>query len=149
MRALILPALLMASAVFAKPVFTATCGTPVGTRCDQVNSTLVEKPDGFDGVNPTFIIDDQRSTKITYIWGPAEWARNELKMKAAAQEAIIISMTVDKITAIAVEGDNGITKMFSLFPKKGLVLFSQHRYIDLAGGVPTVGTFHAKCSFSE
>ena len=104
MRVLILPALLMASAVYAKPVFTATCGTPVGTRYDQVNSTLVEKPDGFTGVNPIFIIDDQRPTKLTYIWGPAEWAKNELKIKAEAQEALIISKTVDKITAVVVEG---------------------------------------------
>lgn len=136
------------AAAQAKPVLTVTCSQPTGQRFDQVAGNIQPKNDGFDGVNPVFIIDDQRPKIITFIWGPAEWARDALKMKAAAQEAFIVSATEDKITAVRLEGDN-ITQMYSLFPKKGLVLFSQHRYIDLAGGVPNVGMFYSKCSFSN
>ncbi len=147
MRTILACALLVSVVAHAKPVLTATCGQPIGQRLDQVAGSIQSKSDGFDGVNPVFIIDDQKPKVVTYIWGPAEWARDVLKMKAAAQDALIVSATDDKITAVRLEGEN-IIQMYSLFPKKGLVLFSQHRYIDLAGGVPTVGMFHAKCTFS-
>ena len=132
----------------AKPVLTATCTQPTGQRYDQVDGSVQQKKDGFDGVSPIFIIDDQRPKVLTYIWGPAEWARDALKLKASAQEAVIVSISDEKITAIQIESEN-IIKMYSLFPKRGLVFLSQHRYIDLAGGVPTVGMFYSKCSFSS
>ena len=139
---------LLAMNAQAKPVLTANCTQPIGQRYDQVDGSVQQKKDGFDGVSPIFIIDDQRPKVLTYIWGPAEWARDALKLKAAAQEAVIVSISEDKITAIHIESEN-IIRMYSLFPKRGLVLLSQHRYIDLAGGVPTVGMFYSKCNFSS
>ena len=132
----------------AKPVLTATCGEPVGTRYDQVNGEVVSKADGFTGVAPIFILDDENPKKLTFVWGPAAWARDELKLKANAQEAVVISITSDKITAVRVEGE-GVTQMYSLYPGKGLVFFTQHRYIaPHMGGVPTTSSFYAKCAFS-
>jgi hypothetical protein len=137
----------IAATATAKPILTATCGEPVGTRYDQENGVVRVKSDGFSGVNPVFIIDDEKLKTLTFIWGPAGWAKKELEMKANAQEAVIILFTEEKITAVRVE-EQGVTQMYSLYPTKGLVFFTQHRYITFAGGVPTTSTFYARCSFS-
>ena len=147
MKLLVCIIFLLSCSVQAKPVLTATCTQPIGQRYDQFDGSVQQKKDGFDGVSPIFIIDDQRPKILTYIWGPAEWARDALKLKASAQEAVIVSISDEKITAVQIESEN-IIKMYSLFPKRGLVFLSQHRYIDLAGGVPTVGMFYSKCNFS-
>ena len=135
----------IAATATAKPILTATCDEPVGTRYDQENGVVRTKSDGFSGVNPVFIIDDEKPKTLTFIWGAADWAKKELKMKATAQEAVIISFTEEKITAIRVE-EQTVTQMYSLYPSKGLVFFTQHRYI--IGGVPTASTFYSTCSFS-
>lgn len=147
MRHLVFLLIFVPATSIAKPIVTATCGEPVGTRYDQEGGVVRAKADGFSGVNPVFIIDDEKPRTLTFIWGPADWAKGELGARPSAQEAIIISVTGEKITAVRVE-EQGVTQMYSLYPSKGLVFFTQHRYITLAGGVPTTSTFHSKCVFS-
>ena len=132
----------------ARPVLTVICEEPIGTRYDQVSGVVVTKADGFSGVKPVFIFDDEKPKILTFIWGPAEWAQRELGLKPSAQEANIISVTEEKITAIRIE-EKGVTHMYSLYPSKSLVFFTQHRFITLAtNGVPTSSTFYAMCAFN-
>jgi hypothetical protein len=148
MRLLFLLLAFFPLAAMCKPVLTATCGEPVGTRYDQENGVLLTKPDGFSGVTPVFILDDEKPKVITFIWGAAAWVQKELDQKVSAQEAVIVSTSKDKITAVRVE-EGGVTQMYSLYPQKGLVFFTQHRFITLADGVPTASTFYSKCSFTH
>ena len=141
--------LIFASATcIAKPALTVLCEEPIGTRYDQVNGVVRIKTDGFTGVKPVFIFDDEKPKILTFIWGPAEWAQRELGVKPSAQEANIISSTEEKITAIRIE-EGGVTHMYSLYPSRSLIFFTQHRFITLTGGVPTSSTFYAKCTFNR
>ena len=65
-------------------------------------------------------------------------------MRERLQDASIIDSTPEKITAVRVYV-GGVTQMYSLYPTKGLVYFTQHRFI--AGQVPTASTFYATCEF--
>jgi hypothetical protein len=103
MRLLFLLLAFFPLAAMCKPVLTATCGEPVGTRYDQENGVLLTKPDGFSGVTPVFILDDEKPKVITFIWGAAAWVQKELDQKVSAQEAVIVSTSKDKITAVRVE----------------------------------------------
>lgn len=139
--------LLFSSLGICQTTFVARCGEPVGTRYDSNGGQVISKADGFTGVNPIFVVTGETPDKIRFVWGPAQWARDELKLKAHMQEATIISSTPRKITAIRVEA-GGVTQMYSLYPDDGLVYFTQHRYITLTEpGVPTTSTFYSKCDF--
>lgn len=133
---------------FAKPVMTATCDEPVGNRIDQVGGKIQRREDGFTGVNPVFILDDEKPGKLLYIWGPAKWARDS-GVETKALEASIVSVTGDKLTAVRVDDHTfGVVHMYSLYPAKGLVFFTQHRHLNVDGGVPSSATYHARCKFA-
>lgn len=133
----------------AQQALVATCGEPVGTRYDQVGGLIKQQADGFAGVNPVFFVSAEAPTKLRFVWGPAAWARDQLQLRSHMQEAIIISATSEKLTAVRVEPE-GVTQMYSLYPDKGLVFFTQHRYIaPHMGGVPTSSSFYANCEFSR
>ncbi len=124
------------------------CEEPSGNRYDLVGSEVKQQPDGFKGARPVITVPaDPDSTVLTYSWGPAQWAA-EAGMPRTFDQAIIVRRTQDKITAVAVLDDPaGVVQMISLFPSKGLVMLSQHKYMQVAGGVPNAGTFYAKCKF--
>ena len=106
-----------------------------------------QKEDGFSGVNPTFFFSADGTRKITFLWGPAAWARDELRLRDNLQEAIVIQATADKITAVRIEADN-VSQLYSLYPGNGIVYFTQHRLIaPHLGGVPTSSSFYARCEF--
>jgi len=105
-----------------------------------------QQEDGFTGVNPTFIITREAPGRLRFLWGPAAWARDALQMRERLQEASVIDATPEKITAVRVE-PQGVTQMYSLYPTKGLVYFTQHRFI--VGRVPTASTFYASCEFVQ
>jgi len=133
---------------FAKPILTATCEEPIGSRFDQVSGKVEIRDDGFTGVRPVFILDDEKPGKLLFIWGPAQWAK-DAGVETKALEAIIVSTTADKITAVRLDDQAaGVMQMFSLYPAKGLIYFTQHRYLNAAGGVPNSSTYYARCRFS-
>jgi len=138
--------LLLPSFGYAQQMLYARCGEPVGTRYDQVDGRIQQQADGFAGVSPTFIITKAAPDRLTFLWGPAAWAREALQMRERLQDAAIVDATPEKITAVRVE-PGGVTQMYSLYPTKGLVYFTQHRFI--VGQVPTASTFYAKCEFTK
>ena len=136
--------LFLPSFAYAQQILYARCGEPVGTRYDQVEGQVKQQADGFTGVNPTFIITKEAPKRLTFLWGPAAWAREAAQIRERLQDASVLEATPEKITAIRVE-PGGVTQMYSLYPTKGLVYFTQHRFI--MGQVPTASTYYATCEF--
>jgi hypothetical protein len=130
----------------AQPTLYARCSEPQGTRFDQVEGEVRQQLDGFAGVNPTFIITKEAPAKLSFLWGPADWARDSLQIQQRIQDAAIIDVTPEKVTAIRVDS-GGVTQMYSLYPEMGIVYFTQHRFI--MGSVPSASTFHARCEFTK
>jgi hypothetical protein len=148
---MVLASLLLMYPSFANSqlIWIARCEEPKGTRVDYVEGQPRQQEDGFSGVNPIFILSTETPNRIKFLWGPAEWARDALKLKERIQEALIIDQTPEKVTAINVQ-PYGVTQMYSLYPTKGLVYFTQHRMIaPQMGGVPSAATFYATCSFTN
>lgn len=133
----------------SKPILTALCDQPLGVRLDMVDTTLKRSDDSFTGVNPVIIIDDAKPDVLTVVWGATKPVR-DAGVPTSALEAQIISRTPTKITAVGIDDvQNGAVQLYSLYPDKGLVYFTQHRYLNTAGGVPNAVTFYAKCQFSR
>ena len=139
---------LLTAVTEAKPVLTVTCSEPTGHRYDYVQGSIESSTDGFSGVNPVFVVDDEKPKKLLVIWGPANPAR-ALGFERRANEATIISATPDKITAVRIDDANsGVVHMYSLYPVKGLVFFTQHRYLNFSGGQPNSATYYVRCTFT-
>lgn len=133
----------------SQAAFIARCGEPTGIRFEQVDGELRQQADGFPGVNPTFMITNEAPRRLTFLWGPAAWARDAQKLMDNLQDADIILSTADVITAMRIDNGGG-THLYSLFPKRGLLQFTQHRLAEpKAGGAAAASTFHAKCEFSN
>jgi hypothetical protein len=143
-----LPTLLFAVAHRA-PVLTAVCEEPSGVRVDLVGQTIKKGDDSFTGVKPVFIIDDAKPGILTLVWGPTKSVQ-DAGAPSPAVEAQIVSQIDTKITAVRIDDpEYGVVHMYSLYPDKGLVFFTQHRYLNAAGGVPTASTFYTRCRFSR
>jgi hypothetical protein len=143
-----LPVLLF-TPTLSKPILTAVCEEPRGIRIDQVEGAIKTGDDSFTGVNPVFIIDDAKPDVLTLVWGPTK-AVQDAGVPTPAVEAQIVSRIAAKITAVRVDdAEYGVVHMYSLYPDKSLVYFTQHRYLNAAGGVPTASTYFAKCRFSR
>lgn len=132
----------------AKPILTVTCDEPTGTRYDQVHGKITQQPDGFAGIKPAFIVDDVKAKYVTVIWGDAKWARDAGIPSSNAEDALVLSIDDGRITAVIVD-EYGAAKMYSLYPTKGLIYFSQHKYMNVMDGVPVSSSFYANCTFSE
>lgn len=131
-----------------EPSLTAVCDQPLGTRLDLVGPTIKSGDDSFTGVQPVFIIDEAKPDVLTVVWGATKSVRDG-GVPTSALEATIISRTATKITAVRIDdAEYGVVHMYSLYPNKGLVFFTQHRYLNAAGGVPTASTYYARCQFS-
>lgn len=142
-----LPALLAVLAHRA-PTLTAVCEDPSGVRVDLMGPTIKRGDDSFTGVKPVFIIDDAKPGVLTIVWGPTK-AVQDAGVPTPAIEAQIISQIDTKITAVRIDdAEYGVVHLYSLYPGKGLVFFTQHRYLNAAGGVPTASTYYANCRFS-
>jgi len=146
MRKLLLLLLAAPAIAFAQKPFVARCSEPTGTRYDQIEGKMQLQADGFTGVNPMFIVTADSPRKLTYLWGPAAWAKDALKLRENLMDAAIVDWSPEKITAIRVE-PFGVTQMYSLYPTKGLVYFTQHRMI--MDGIPNTSTFYARCEFTN
>jgi len=133
----------------AEPVLTAMCNEPVGVRYDLIDGKILKRDDGYSGVNPVFIIGDDNPDKMIFIWGPANAAKS-IGYETKALEAVIVSTTKDKITAIRLDDPAyGVVHMYSLYPSKGLVYFTQHRSLALSGVIPNSSTYYARCKFTR
>lgn len=131
----------------AKPVLTVNCGEPSGSRYDQIESKIKQQVDGFAGANPLFVWDDSKPKSLMVVWGIAKWAK-DAGLPSNAEEATIVFSSEDMISAVMVD-ELGAVKMYSLFPGKHLVYFTQHRYLNAMGGVPNTSSFYASCAFTS
>lgn len=118
--------MIFAPTALAKPVLTVTCSEPSGSRYDFVQGQLKQQPDGFSGATPVFVLDDSKPKNLTVIWGNAKWAK-DAGIPPSAEDASIQFANENMITAVFVDA-LGAVKMYSLYPEKGVVYFTQHRY---------------------
>ncbi len=137
---------LATSAASAKPVMTVTCGEPTGIRFDRTHGAVNTNEDGFTGVNPLFILDDENPARLTVVWGPAMGAKELLGAETKATEAVIVAKTVNQITAVAADPSGDAVLLYSLYPNDRIVYFTQHRYI--LHSVPNSSSYHAACEFA-
>ncbi len=149
--------LLFATAVEAKPILTVTCEEPRGTRFDYdaglygLETKVEEHKTTFSGVNPVFVVDDQKPTILLVIWGPAKKAVQILEpllgkgryQETKAKEATIIWRTANQITAV--EGSGSSIWFHSLYPKLGIGYFSRHSYLMGANS----SSYYAMCKFAS
>ena len=144
---LIAALLLIAATVHAKPVLTVTCAEPTGSRFDLVQGQLKHQPDAFSGATPVFVTDDSKPKSLIVVWGNAKWAK-DMGIPANAEEASVQFASEEMITATFVD-PLGSVKMYSLYPKQGLAYFTQHRYMNVMGGVPSNCSFFVNCVFAR
>jgi hypothetical protein len=147
--ALLAAALAAPPAALADLAFIARCGEPVGVKFEQAEADVKQQPDAFAGVNPTFIVTTDAPRRLTFLWGPAAWARDAQKLIENLRDADIIYSSPEHITAVRVEAP-GLMQVYSLYPSRGLMFFTQHRMVEAPpGGAPAASTFYAKCEFSN
>jgi hypothetical protein len=142
-RTIIVIILLMPLTQFAQQRLTVTCNEPKGNRIDYVSEAFEESQDKFSGVKPIFIYDNKNPDKLIFIWGATKIVPDEL-FPDEAEDATIVSYSEDRITAIYTEPGEAVL-LFSLFPKEGVVYFTQHRYIFFS--IPNTSSFYCKCNF--
>ena len=130
----------------ARPIMTVTCTEPTGPRVDFYGGRFEEKQDGFVGVKPMFIFNDDKPKLATVIFGPTATAK-ELGVKdAGAFEAAVVVQNSEQISLVASTGTH-IAQMYSLFPKKGIGYFTLHKHVPFQDGVASTATLVSKCEF--
>ena len=133
----------------AQLAFIARCDPPVGTRFEQVDGEVRQQAEGVPDINPTFIVRSEAPRRLTFLWGPAAWARDSQKLVENLQDAEIVESSPEKITAVRIEAP-GVAKVYSLYPKRGLLYFTQHRTTEASpDSAPAATTYYAKCEFAS
>ena len=127
---------------------TVTCTEPKGPRIDFYGGKFEEKQDGFAGVKPIFIFDDDKPSSATVIFGPAAWTKEYGYKRDGAFEAAVVVRNSEQITLIASTGTH-IAQMYSLFPRNGIGYFTLHKYLPFQDGVASTATFVSRCEFSK
>lgn len=136
-------------------------------RCeDPLGSFLFHGPDIYDGQfksrvtpterfgsSPTFLLDSRSPTRLTVLWGsatppgmPAELKKaleSDPKHAGKASDATIVFQSDDQFTAVE-RYDQGVY-LYSLFPKLGYGVFSDHGHA--LNGQVKVNTFYGTCQF--
>jgi len=138
--------LISASPVIAKPVLTATCDDPKGVTFRQLRGNVEQAQDGFNDVHPVFVLDSDHKGKLLVVFGSTKPAR-DLGVTTQADEATIISMSKEMITAVLASHTSSIVETFTLFPTRGLMFYSKQLYADIGGGLAEMTTMSAKCTF--
>ena len=139
--------LVMCFSAQARPVMTVTCNEPNGQRVDFYDRKFEEKQDGFAGVKPMFIFNDDKPSSAVVIFGPAAGVK-ELGLKdTGAFEAVVVVRNSEQITLVASTGTH-IAQMYSLFPKKGIGYFTLHKYLPFQDGIASTATLISKCEFA-
>jgi len=135
--------LLLPFSLTAQQRLTVSCDEPKGNRFDFSNGTFKESEDGFKGVTPVFVYDDAAPTRLMFIWGATRTIPKELSPDEA-EDATIVSFSENKITAMYAD-PLGAVFLFSLFPKEGVVYFTQHRYLFMS--TPNTSSYYCNCTF--
>jgi len=142
--------LILTSPAFSESILTAVCEEPGGVRFDFVNGKINTSPDGFSGVNPSFIVIKDKPKKLIVIWGAAKIG--DIQPPANAKEVDIVSITKNQITALEVAPTGDAVIMYSVYPQKGIVYMTQHRYLTIGGtdssGTPNNASYYCKCTVS-
>ncbi len=139
--------LLVSTAAAAKPILTATCGVPTGTRYGYSRAGLQFGKDDFTNVNPVFVLDSEKKGKLLVIFGATQSAQG-LGVATQADEAAIVAMSPEKITAVLVTQPNGIVETFSLFPTEGVMFYVKQFYLNRGETSAQIVTMWAKCTFA-
>jgi hypothetical protein len=137
--------LLLNIAILAKPYFIAKCETPLqGKWFGYQDGKMTVEDDGFSGVYPVFIFDDNKND-ITVIFDHTKNLSDvwDVKNLPTTRLATIILDDGDKITAVGIY--NGAVEMFTFYPKKGVFFYTQHKQLL---EIPIKSTFWAKTVYT-
>ncbi|MSP28416.1 MAG: hypothetical protein EXR80_08430 [Methylococcales bacterium] len=136
--------MLLCYSVQAKSITTITCNEPEGNRTDFYESEFKEINDGFAGVTPKIVFDNNKAKQVTVFFEPADIAK-----KTGISNPItvfnIVAQNADKISIIGQPNPNGV-HLYSLFPKLGMGYFTIHRYNNINKVEASTATLIAKCN---
>jgi hypothetical protein len=147
-------ALLLASFFAAgangKPILTAVCELPVGSRFDQTDGKVQQSKDNLIDAYPAFIVDDADPSKLLIVFSPTK----PVGIPTGAERATILTNSARLLTAVLTRPNIGLNhndtvEMYSLFPEKGLMFYTKHIYLPLGGGIPSSVTFYSSCQFAR
>jgi len=115
------------------------CGEPKGIVMPSTYNHKVTA-DGFNGVQPVVIIEDE---KMTIVWGDSKTAGGAEKVWTA----VVFHRSPESISAIALDsGPQGSAAMlYTVDVKRGYLYLSSHKEIKLLNA-STASTFVSKCS---
>jgi hypothetical protein len=139
----------------ASPLLAAICDEPAGPRMDFSRSLdqestpkLERSEDRYTDVNPFFVIDSSDPTTLQYVWGHTKAYGEDLAklIPVAERRASIVISTPELVSAVEVYGTNRVS-IFTLLPKLGFGIFTDHAYTTVLGENVKAVTFTADCKF--
>lgn len=111
---------------------------------DFISGKFNTNEDAFKGVKPIFIYDANTPEKLTFVWGASKTVPRQV-FPDEALDATIVYKSEDMITAVYVDRQ-GAVEVFSLYPKIGVVYFTQHKSM-LFATIATTASFGCECVF--
>ncbi len=127
----------LSTPIMASEIFR--CGEPKGTAMWSIDEHKVS-PDGFRGVQPVVIVEDET---MTIIWGDSKAAGGQEKV----WKAVVFHRSPESISGIVLDtGPAGSASMlYTVDVKRGYLYLSSHKNNRILNG-SGVSSFVSKCS---
>lgn len=130
------------SSASAGDLTTIQCGEPKGVRWIKMGGQAQSFPDGFTGVQPTFIFDPSSPKTLYVLFGASKLIGDIIPEKATKASLLAVSTQLVRATEFAGEE----FWVYSLYPEQGIAYFTKHGSHPLAG--PYAAAFSSDCSVS-
>lgn len=118
------------------------CGEPKGVAMWSLEGHKVA-PDGFTGVQPVVIVDDDDDKEMTIVWGDSKLAGGAEKV----WKAVVFHRSPESISGVAL--DSGPTAsaamLYTVDVKRGYLYLSSHKDSEPLNA-SGVSSFVSKCS---
>lgn len=121
------------------------CDCPTGTRLEYSGGKVTSGNDSFpEGVKPSFIIDDNESSKASVIFSSGTF-KSGAKSAAHTSQAEVVLFSNGQITLLARYPE--AVWIYSLFKNFQVGLFTVHKD-GTTGDSATSSTYYSKCRFN-
>ncbi|QSP94019.1 hypothetical protein LPB19_12555 [Marinobacter salinisoli] len=143
--------------VASETLLAAICDEPIGPRIDirkePPNATevsILRSEDKYSGTHPFFTIDSTDPRTLRYKWGNTDLggARLDELIPQAEKTATIVIANENVISGVEVFSSNRVS-VFTLLPKMGKGVFTDHSYTTVLGENVKAVTFTSNCRFMK
>ena len=144
----------LSSPVSGEPLLSAICGEPSGPRIDispemsgNSGASIEHSKDKYSGVHPLFTVDADEPNTLKYVWGNTEIAGDSLADVPTSERSAKIQIFNENIvSAVEVYKSNRVS-VFTLLPKIGIGVFTDHTRTTVLGENVKAVTFTSDCRF--